>query len=158
MKLTKLFSLIILLSSMITFGQKSKQKEIDISMYPKAEKGYVQKVIYLETLAKEDDYNVELFIGKLEAVDKCNNHFLLGNLEEKTIDGWGYNYFQFNSEGQIAGTLMGCSDNKKIDKIVYAQPVKTRYNSKLPIVVYIPKGYSLEYRIWKAGNKLIIVK
>lgn len=36
--------------------------------------------------------------------------------------------------------------------------LQTRYNSKLPIVVYVPKGYVLEYRIWKADEKLTTVK
>lgn len=156
MKFTKLFSLIILLTSMITFGQQ--KTKTDLSMYPKAKTGYTQKVIKLNQLPNEDDYNVELFIGKKSSVDTCNNHFLIGNIEEKVVDGWGYNYYDFESDGQIAGTLMGCADNKKVTKLVYAQPTKINYNSKLPIVIYVPDGYSLEYRIWKANDKLILVK
>lgn len=53
---------------------------------------------------------------------------------------------------------MGCFDNKSVEKIVHAQSLQTSYNSKLPIVVYVPKGYTLEYRIWKADEKLNIVK
>lgn len=53
---------------------------------------------------------------------------------------------------------MGCSDNKSVEKIVHAKSIQTRYNSKLPIVVYVPKSYTLEYRIWKADEKLNLVK
>ena len=45
----------------------------------------------------------------------------------------------------------------KEEKELQEKP-KINYNSKLPIVVYVPDGYSLEYRIWKANDKLILVK
>jgi ecotin len=28
-----------------------------------------------------------------------------------------------------------------------------RYNSRMPIVVYVPKGAEVRYRIWKAGKE-----
>ncbi len=30
-----------------------------------------------------------------------------------------------------------------------------RYNSKLPVVVYVPEGFEVRYRIWQAGEKVI---
>jgi ecotin len=32
------------------------------------------------------------------------------------------------------------------------QPLLINYNSKLPVVVYVPEGMDLKYRIWKAGK------
>ena len=139
----------------LSFAQKSK---IDYSMYPKAKDGFEQKVITLKTLPNESNYEVELFVGKKMLVDTCNNFFLTGIFDEKTVDGWGYNYYQFETNNNVAGTLMGCQDQEKTEKTVHAQAIKARYNSKLPIVVYVPKGFSLEYRIWKAEKKLNLVK
>ncbi|WP_038334833.1 ecotin family protein [Empedobacter falsenii] len=156
MKLRKVFSLLALLMVMVTFAQKNMK--IDYSMYPKAKDGYEQKIITLKTLPNEDNYSVEIFAGKKTLVDSCNHFFLAGSFEQKTVDGWGYDYFNFESDGNIAGTLMGCSDNKSVEKIVHAKSIQTRYNSKLPIVVYVPKSYTLEYRIWKADEKLNLVK
>ena len=153
--MTKLFSIVALILTTLSFAQKSK---IDYSMYPKAKTGYEQKVITLKTLPNEDNYSVELFVGKKTAVDTCNNFFLAGNFEEKTVDGWGYNFYQFESNGNVAGTLMGCMNNKTVEKTVHAKSLQTRYNSTLPIVVYVPKGFTLEYRIWKADEKLTTVK
>lgn len=156
MKLRKVFSLLALLMVMVTFAQKNMK--IDYSMYPKAKDGYEQKIITLKTLPNEDNYSVEIFAGKKTLVDSCNHFFLAGAFEQKTVDGWGYDYFNFESNGNVGGTLMGCRDNKSVEKIVHAQSIQTRYNSKLPIVVYVPKGYTLEYRIWKADEKLNLVK
>lgn len=77
----------------------------------------------------------------------------MGSLEEETVNGWGYTYYEFNSKGDIAGTLMGCPDNKKVKKFITAQSQLFRYNSKLPIVVYVPKGMEVKYRIWEASSK-----
>ena len=156
MKLRKVFSLLALLMVMVTFAQKNMK--IDYSMYPKAKDGYEQKIITLKTLPNEDNYSVEIFAGKKTLVDSCNHFFLAGVFEQKTVDGWGYDYFNFESNGNVGGTLMGCFDNKSVEKIVHAQSIQTLYNSKLPIVVYVPKGYTLEYRIWKADEKLNLVK
>lgn len=156
MKLRKVFSFLALLMFMVTFAQKNMK--IDYSMYPKAKDGYEQKIITLKTLPNEDNYSVEIFAGKKTLVDSCNHFFLAGSFEQKTVDGWGYDYFNFESDGNVAGTLMGCSDNKSVEKIVHAKSIQTRYNSKLPIVVYVPKSYTLEYRIWKADEKLNLVK
>lgn len=156
MKLTKVFSVLALFIAMVSFAQKNSKT--DYSMYPKAKKGYEQKIITLETLPDEDNYKVEIFAGKKTMVDSCNNFFLTGGFEQKTVDGWGYDYYDFESNGNVGGTLMGCFDNKSVEKIVHAQSLQTRYNSKLPIIVYLPKGYTLEYRIWKADEKLNLVK
>ena len=156
MKLRKVFSVLALLMFMVTFAQKNMK--IDYSMYPKAKDGYEQKIITLKTLPNEDNYSVEIFAGKKTLVDSCNHFFLAGSFEQKTVDGWGYDYFNFESDGNIAGTLMGCSDNKSVEKIVHAKSIQTRCNSKLPIVVYVPKSYTLENRIWKADEKLNLVK
>ena len=153
--MTKLFSLLALTIATSTFAQT---KNNDISMYPKSTEGLEQKVIQLQTLENENDYEVELFVGTKKKVDTCNHFFLAGNFEDKTVEGWGYNYFKFSTDGNIGGTMKLCADNKTIEKTVYAQSTKTRYNSKLPIVVYVPDGYTLEYRIWKADKELTLVK
>lgn len=153
--MTRVFSVLFLLFATLSFAQQKNEK--DYSMYPQKIDGYQQKMIFLKKMSNEDNYRVEIFVGKNAQVDVCNNFFLMGDFQEKDVEGWGYNYYQFSSKGDIGGTLMGCSDNKKVEKTIFAQTLHVRYNSKLPIVVYIPEGYVLKYRIWKADKKLITV-
>ena len=42
---------------------------------------------------------------------------------------------------------------KKIDRFITigGGPYLIRYNSRLPIVVYVPEGVDVLYRIWSAG-------
>lgn len=134
------------------------QSNDDISMFPKPVGDKVQKVIQLNPLENEEDYMVEVMIGKKIMTDGCNNYFLLGQIEEKNLDGWGYNYYNFESDGNVASTLMGCLNIKGEEKVVYAETKKVRYNSRLPIVIYAPNDVEVNYRVWKADSTIHKVK
>jgi ecotin len=40
----------------------------------------------------------------------------------------------------------------KVTQFVTTAPLLIPYNSRLPIVVYIPEGYEVRYRIWTAPD------
>lgn len=143
------FAIIILISFNFTQGQETTK--IDMNIFPKPEKGFQQFYIQLPSFTDEQDYKVELFIGKEILVD-CNTYFMLGTIQEQNLESWGYNYYSVASNGETAGTLMGCLDNKKSIKFVHITPQIINYNSKLPIVLYVPEGFKVKYRIFSAGS------
>ncbi len=132
--------------------EKTSKKE-ELKAFPKAENGYVQQVLLLPELSdkEESDRKVEIIAGKILLVD-CNIQHLSGKIEQKTVKGLGYDYYQFNTKGELLSTLMLCPEEKKTEKFVSAPSVMVNYNSKLPVVVYTPKGYEVRYKIWKAGK------
>ncbi|WP_124641476.1 MULTISPECIES: serine protease inhibitor ecotin [Amniculibacterium] len=136
------------------FAQKKVTKDIqsEIKMFPKAKPGYKQVYIKVPAMKNENDYKVEVFAGKTMLVD-CNNHRMMGDIDDKNLDGWGYTYYEVESNGQSTSTMMGCPDQTKTKKFIYMQPELLRYNSKLPIVIYAPKDMEVKYRIWKADSK-----
>lgn len=127
----------------------------DISMYPEAKEGQERVLIHLPALKEEGNYEIELFVGKWENVD-CNQHSLIGSMEEETVNGWGYTYFQFESKGEMISTMMACPDQDLERKLVQAKSTKVRYNSKLPIVVYIPEGFTVSYKLWNSLGETIV--
>ncbi len=132
-----------------------KIKSMDISMFPKAKADQIQHVIELPTLKDEKDNKVEIFIAKEMKVD-CNHHHLQGALLEKELKGWGYNYYIFNTNGEVMSTMMGCPDNKLTLKDINSDSKLLNYNSKLPIVIYTPKGYKAKYKIWSVASEEIL--
>ena len=135
----------------------SAQEKSETSMFPKPKEGQKQYIIKLPKKQDESQYKIEVLIGKRETVDKCNQYHLAGKFVSKDLSGWGYTYYDFETQGNIRGTLMACPDGQKVEKLILAPGELTRYNSKLPIVVYAPDGYEVSYKIWSASKKATIV-
>lgn len=137
-------------------GDLSQQPLEKVAPFPKAEKGMSRQVIYLPKQENEENFKVELLIGKTLEVD-CNRHMMSGNLESRTLAGWGYDYFVLAKLSAPASTMMACLDGGKRPEFVAANlgdAAMQRYNSRLPIVVYVPKDVEVRYRIWSASETI----
>ena len=123
-----------------------------IDAYPPAEKGMSRHVLKLPTEKDESVIKIELILGKTVKTDSENRYFFAGNLQTKTIDGWGYSYHILPEIGPMAGTLMAIPpDLPKTERFIAigGEPYLIRYNSKLPVVVYAPKDVEVRYRFWR---------
>lgn len=134
-------------------AQKKTEKfeKLQIDMFPKAKEGYKQVFIQLPIAKNENDLKVEFFVGTEKMLD-CNKHFLMGKVMTQDLQGWGYNYYDVESTGETDGTLMACPDQKKTKKFVSLQPEIVRYNSKLPLVFYVPKDLEVRYRVLRPDS------
>lgn len=125
-----------------------------VAPYPAAEKGQVRQVIWLPQQQNEESYKVELLIGKTLEVD-CNQHLMGAQIEQQTLNGWGYDYYVVKSLTPPASTRMACINGSKHQAFITANigaHSLQRYNSKLPIVVYTPADVQVKYRLWQADS------
>ncbi|MBC9795043.1 ecotin [Sinomicrobium weinanense] len=148
-KQTGLFFIAFLCLNTIAMAQSSISK-IDLSIYPNPEKGYKQMVIEVPYSDNDAAKKIEFTVGKWMEVDPCNKHGLQGSLEQKDLEGWGYSYYVFKSDGNVMSTQMACPDNNKVNQFITSQPEMVRYNGKLPVVIYVPEGYDVQFKIYKA--------
>lgn len=125
---------------------------LDLSMYPNAPNGFKRICIELEHQNNEELCKIELIPGKTMKVD-CNQHRLAGELVQKSIQGWGYSYFLFETKGIIMSTQMACPDEELQEKFIASESKLLRYNSTLPIIIMMPAGYDIRYRIWNGNEK-----
>lgn len=140
--------------AMVAFSQD----KVDTKIFPAPQDGYKQVVLDLKGKKHEDILKLEIIIGKNAKVDKCNQHFLIGELKSRNLEGYGYTFYQFSSDGAIAGTKMGCMDNELVEKFITGQPKITEYNSKIPVVIYVPNDMEVKFRFWKTKAKWTSVK
>lgn len=122
-----------------------------LDAFPAAESGFTRHVIRLPIGNFENDLRIELLPGKVIDVD-CNSTHFSGQLEEKTLDGWGYNYYLLPEINGPVSTLMACPDDSKRKQFVpvISSGSLLHYNSRMPVVVYLPDGVELRWRTWVA--------
>ena len=127
----------------------------NMKAFPPPENGMVRYVLQLPQQDDESAFKVELIVGKKVQVDEKNQYFFGGNIQEETIKGWGFPRYVVKELGPMAGTLMAVDPNApKVNRFITlgGEPFLIRYNSRLPIVVYVPKDVEVRYRIWSADS------
>ncbi len=145
----------LVIGSFLLFSTNAFADSYGMKPYPPAEQGYKRMVIHLQALADEDNNKIEIIIGKTIKVD-CNRHGFIGNLSEETAKGWGFPYFILKSVKGPMSTQMACPPGQ-MEKEAFVQVQGDnsllRYNSKLPVVVYVPIDFEVHYRIWTAKEE-----
>lgn len=127
----------------------------NLQAFPPAEPGQVRYVVQLPAEADESALKVELLVGRMVETDAANRYFFGGQLEEETIQGWGFTRYVLRELGPMAGTLMAVDpDAPKVERFIMigGEPRLLRYNSRLPLVVYVPEGVEVRYRLWRADG------
>ncbi|MCV6631585.1 MAG: ecotin family protein [Flavobacteriaceae bacterium] len=119
-----------------------------LSQFPEAEPGQKRVFILMEPKSNEENYQVQIGIGKRQKVDPCNTHFLDVAMEKK--EKQGFTYFQFG-KATIQSTLMHCTA-ASVERLVNSAAVFEPYNSQIPIVAYIPNDCDLYYHVWTPKN------
>lgn len=139
------------------FAMPVCQAADNMKAFPPAMAGMVRHVLHLPTQADESGFKVELMVGKTVETDAGNRYFFGGRIEEETIKGWGFTRYVVSALGPMAGTLMAVDPNApKVARFITlgGAPHIIRYNSRLPVVVYVPEGVEVRYRIWTAGAEV----
>ena len=139
------------------FAVPAGQTADNLNAFPPAEEGMVRYVLQLPRQADDSAFKVELIVGKTVQVDEQNRYFFGGKIEEETVKGWGFTRYKVSKLGPMAGTRMAVDPNApKVARFITigGNPYIIRYNSRLPIVVYVPEGVEVRYRIWTAGPEV----
>ena len=128
----------------------------NMEAFPPAGEGMARYVLHLPELADETDFKVELIVGKTVEIDAQNQYFLVGDIEAETIPGWGFTRYLVRKVGPLAGTLMAVDpEAPKVARFVTlgGEPYLVRYNSRVPVVIYVPEGVEVRYRVWSADGE-----
>jgi ecotin len=126
----------------------------ELKAFPDAGDGMERLVIVLPHKEREEEegFKVELTPGKIMLTDGVNLMRLGSTIVSRPLKGWGYTYYEVSGSDVAMSTMMAAPEGgQKIERFVPGTSHLIPYNSRLPIVVYVPKGYEVRYRIWSAG-------
>jgi ecotin len=148
---------LVVLASLITAAAAATDEAVrNLSAFPPAEPGTKRLVIFLPPKKAEEDFRVQLLVGKTVLTDGVNRNFFGGQLETETIEGWGFDRHILRQLGPMAGTLIApWAGAKPVERFVTlaGEPKLLRYNSRLPLVVYVPEDVEVRWRAWRADTK-----
>jgi ecotin len=125
----------------------------ELKAFPPAKEGMERFVIVLpqKERGQEDAFQVKISVGKDMLTDGVNLVRLGNTIEPRPLPGRGYTYYEVTGSSETLSTMMAPPTGAPMVKtFVTASPLHVRYNSRLPIVVYVPTGYEVRYRIWQA--------
>jgi ecotin len=143
------------LSLLVFGGSAFGDEHPELQAFAPAQEGMERFAIVLphKERGEEDGFKVELIVGKEMLTDGVNRVRLGNAIEPRTLEGWGYTYYEVTGPSETISTLMAPPEGApKVKAFVTAAPLHVRYNSRLPIVVYAPSGFEVRYRIWSASE------
>ncbi len=126
-----------------------------LKAFPPAKDGMVRYAIMLPHKERGEDqgFKVELIVGKEMLTDGVNHYRAGGSIEAKPLQGWGFTYYEMAKFGPVASTRIGVPPGApKVKKFVSAPSIQIGYNSRVPLVVYVPEDAEVRYRIWAASE------
>jgi ecotin len=123
----------------------------DIAMFPKAAKGMRQVVIRLPRRADEAQMRIEFYAGQTRTID-CNLVTIPAGLTRHEVQGWAYPYWEMKVPPPAITTLMGCPPKSERQAFVHGLPEFVDYRSALPIIVYLPAGFNVRYKLWRTDG------
>ncbi|MDA9317317.1 ecotin family protein [Puniceicoccaceae bacterium] len=153
MSIVKQLPLLLIICSVLVTSGFAKPKD-DLKAFPQAEEGYERFVFPLPPLDDESSAKVSLVIGKMMKADSAKQYGLSGSINKVSIHGWGYTYYQVESNGQMFAALIAPhKEASKVDRFVEIRDDigPHRYNSKVPVVAIVPKGFEVKYRVLTSG-------
>lgn len=124
--------------------------------YPAAPAGRERKVVLLpqKTREEEGDFKVELVVGRTIETDGVNRYRFGGTLEERDIPGWGFSYFDAVGNFDAPAATRIAADGPREPRFVAGPRLLLPYNSRLPLVVMVPTGCEVRWRLWRADGEL----
>jgi len=146
---------LLILFSLLAGSPLSAAQHPELKAFPPAKEGFERFVIELpaKERGKDEGFKVELIPGKMMLTDGVNQVRLGVDIVARPLKGWGYTFYEVTGNGASISTMIGVPENSStVHEFVQGSSLMIRYNSRLPVVIYAPRGYAIQYRLWSAGT------
>ncbi|MEX2961937.1 ecotin family protein [Microbulbifer sp. TYP-18] len=134
-------------------GLSTGVRAVDLNVFPSTVEEKRRHVVTLPKVVDESRFMVELMPGRVEQVD-CNPRSYQAKLRREVLVGWGYPYFVLSDLEPAKSNRKACPETAKRRRFVRVrgENLMLPYASGTPLVVFLPPGFDLKYRIWRADK------
>jgi len=151
-------SVILFFSILYSLSVYSQEKP----SYPEPEKGMKRVDLKLPKIENDKEYKVEIRFGIEMNISECSDindfSFNIKNLEKRYgISPSRFPYYVLPKEiptEVLTFYKSNCDKTKTVKKkVLSSQNILQEYNGHISIPFYIPKDWTLEYRLWKVNSE-----
>ena len=137
-----------ILSLLLAMGVVAQEKDKKIQ-YPIPQEGWDKIEVALPAIKKGmGEYRVEFTVGFEMETDLCNPYYLIGEWTEHEVKDTDLVYFIASTKGQVVKAMNECPNEKMKSQFVGLKSNSMLHNGGQSLVVYMPEGYQLRYRLW----------
>lgn len=139
-----------LFSLFLTVGVVAQEKDKKV-LFPSPQDGWERVEVDLPAIKKGmGEYRVEFTAGFEMETDMCNPYSLIGEWVENVVKNTDLVYYIASTKGQVVKAMNECPSEKMKSQFVGLKSNSMLHNGGQSLVVYIPEGYQLRYRLWSA--------
>jgi serine protease inhibitor ecotin len=105
-------------------------------------------------LMKSLNIKAEVFIEKDLLVNSGREYWLNLDIQHKYVDRSAFEYYEISKIELESSKLDKTKKSEETLRSVKSRPFDVNCNiNKSPLVIYIPYGYSINYRVWTSAHK-----
>lgn len=125
--------------------------------YPPAGEGQKRIIFALEPHEEQeerDSYMLQIFPGyEVDAAADVDENTVTGNIEECSVEGYGYSYYRVKVDSAVAPEPAHSTAPRRF--VTVANLPMVAYDSRRPVVVYLPEDAQLRYSVWTSGKEMV---
>lgn len=100
------------------------------------------------------EYKVEVIIEKDMLLDDSREHWLKLDIQHKYVERSTYEYYEISKIELVSSKPDKTKSSEEILRSVKSRAFEVSCDiNKSPLVIYLPYGYSINYRIWTTSRK-----
>jgi ecotin len=132
----------------------------NLEPFPLPVVGEKRTVIHMPNIwSREKEDRLELLIGKMKLLDRCNSFYVDGKITVEQLKGWGYSFYRAEVGDSVIGSRMACPNQPGLVMRFVGSVSQSdiAYNTQLPVVIYSAPEVVIRFRVWSAPRGYVEV-
>ncbi len=136
-------------------GTLATEEALENAKYYPDKAGFIKHMLFLPELEPNEEINrnAEIILCRMTE-DHTKNISLKGKTETGILEGYGFEYWVFIPERKPESGKNEAVLNSSAGETSGEAKRMVAYNSRLPVVVYTPEGFGVNYKIWETNGKM----
>jgi serine protease inhibitor ecotin len=128
-------------------------------VFPTVANGMARAELYSKLCNGDNsEYKAEVVIEKDLLLDDRREYWLKLDIQHKYVERSTYEYYEISKIELVSSKPDKTKNSEEILRTIKSRPFEINCNRhKSPLVIYLPYGYTVNYRIWTSSKNAYVV-